>query len=281
MAKSAFKLHLEPQVFLNNVYSANGLSKLVADATAIVAFKDIQKLQRTEKGAVSVNPMEKQHVESIIKSIRDIKGREVYAKSRIDFREISPNSNVMSSQTFVEVEKVANMIKLFNALRDVGFTYAGGSAHFVSYEKKGEKYIAFYLPPIAERVPKESIKVPLMRLQERAKRQEKIILPAWDGDGAINLREVIKDTKQKIIWNEDLTTLPILRDGAHRVNLAHIHNLELPIVLIEGGEAPAKSVPIKFDKVITTRNKPFKKEDRFLGFEKEAWLDFESVGIDG
>ncbi|MDE1805097.1 MAG: hypothetical protein KGH59_04950 [Candidatus Micrarchaeota archaeon] len=278
---TTMRMSIRPEDYLNDVYTTSGLSKLVRNSDAIIALKDMQGMwgERTQS-KTKVTQLSDNSVVGIVRSVRDKNRHEVYMKSKISIGKFTPGS-MMSSQTFAELRKIAKIVSLYNTFREFDFSGSlGGTAFAVSTVYNDMRYLSFYLPPITEEIDKAGISVPLVKLARRASKERYAHIPAMDGNGKIDIREIVRSTKA-MFDDPKVQMLQVLRDGAHRAMLAHTSGAKINMIRIEKPEASPKSVPIFFSQVITASRKPEKKEDRFLGFTKSAWLDFESVGIDG
>ena len=72
-----------------------------------------------------------------------------------------------------------------------------------------------------------------------------------------------------------------MRDGTHRAWEAMIDGTTIKVVEIDNTYAIPTGALVPFTWQVVTKEKPKKKEDRFLGFSKKAWLTYTEVGIDG
>ncbi|MDE1762363.1 MAG: hypothetical protein KGH78_04195, partial [Candidatus Micrarchaeota archaeon] len=91
----------------------------------------------------------------------------------------------------------------------------------------------------------------------------------------------VNQTEQEIMRNSEIQTLQVLRDGMHRSTLTKASGTTIHTININGSEASATSVPLEHDSTVLTSGKPERREDRYLGFNPDSWLDFKGVGIDG
>jgi hypothetical protein len=224
----------------------------------------------------------------LIRSIPDNRGKEVYSGAMIRTGKIS-QSLVSNYQTFVQRDKLVG-IYLLNRFFSY-FDFAGMSSSescVITSESKRGKYIALYLPPIVEYLPKETLKQPLENLTKRAEHEESIILPSFDGNGTINLKSIISKTRE-ILENPQIQVVQVLRDGTHRAYTTNLAGTTLHMIEINGSMAEAPSVLIDTSDIIITTQKP-ELRDRFLGLRMEddkaaeravGWLDLKYVGIDG
>ena len=130
-------------------------------------------------------------IEGILRAVRDQTGREVYADAEIKIGRITP-SLTYSVQTFVQADKLIGFstFALFlnrfgiNGIKELGpsiFKYNGSPT-----------YIAVYLPPILERGSSELLEDILENLEKRLQKERYVYLPAMNGDGQIDLKQILR-----------------------------------------------------------------------------------------
>lgn len=289
---AGFKLHLDKERFLNNVYHDSSLPRKLDDVDTIISLKDLVAIAEREQAQdISFMPIKTSELIGTMRSVKDLYGTEVYANSKIGI-EYSLGSNFAYSQAFIEVGKlfvnIPNMNKFFNSFEIPGICDAMPS--FIKLEHDSEGYMAFYVPPVIEIADSSYMDEPLEHLKERAEKQPFIsfkIFNAKDGSSLytkFNLHDAVLAAESMRASGNG--TMAVLRDGAHRAYVTSMAGARIPKIVISNSDAELKSVPVKVSDLLLVTEKPEKREDRFFGLHSRAgkevgWLRLEEVGIDG
>ena len=280
MATKKFRMYIDPQEFLNEVYAPSELERLVKQVNAIISPRDIVRLCDT--GYCGVQLMSIDVMEGILRSVKDGRGREVYLGAEIMVGRITP-SLAYAQQSFVQANKLLGFPELssflakygINGIKELGpliIKYAGKEGG------EGESYLAFYFPPILEEADSSELEPILKNLQRRLERERYIKLPAYRGEGAVDLEEIYRINKREF---QKRNSISYLKDGTHRAYLISIAGTTTKVIRIKGGETYPAAALIPINKLVITSEKPKRKEDRFLGLREDAWLNYKAVGIDG
>jgi len=284
-----FKLFLSPEDFFNRVEASSQLRKIVRDTEGIIALKDLSKMVDAHEATMNAPiGISIEDLQSLIRSIPDSKGKKVYSEAMIQTGKMS-HSLIRNYQTFVQGDKLLSIYKLNRLLSRYDFSGIATSAtSAITCEGKHGRYVAFYLPPIVEYLPKETLRAPLENLIRRAKKEKSINLPSFDGNGTVNLNDVIRKNQEML--TSQLQAVHVLRDGTHRAYITNLPGVALHMIEINGSMAEPPSVLIKTNDIVITSKKPKRMEDRFLGLRTESdghnkttigWLNLKHVGIDG
>lgn len=281
LEKTGFRFMISPNDFLNRTYHDSDLASKVKASDAVIALRDMSKLQDIHSpGSLSIELMKRTSLESLIRSVSNTHGSEVYAKAKIDVGRTSPVF-AYSSQTFVQANKLLDLFLMRNFFREFDFPgLSKNPSYVVRYSGVEGKFVAFYVPPIVEMMDKTEMTVPLSNLRRRGEREDTLTLPSVNGDGIIVISEIV-GAAEELMRNASINIIPVLRDGAHRSSLVGVAGTTIHTININGSEATATSVPIENSRVVMTTKKPEKLEDRLLGYNKDSWVNLKWIGIDG
>ncbi len=292
LQKSDFKWAIEPRDFLSRVElkknGYGGIKETVIDADLVVSPIDISRLidykDLRDKNAdisIKITSMPVTDLNALLVSIPNEKGEKVYSDAVITRYSIT-HDGIFNYQTFAQVSKMMSLENLTLLFQHNDFTGVNNAeACIINFRQGNTKLVGFYIPPIVEELPKEDIATPLENLRRRADRAPIFTLPSFDGaEREIDLREVIK-VWEDILRNPSISTMPVLRDGMHRVSNANRIGASQHGIMINGSHAMAPSTPIHTHFIFQTATKPEKREDRFLGLSDSGWVDEKFVGIDG
>ncbi len=287
-----FKLYLDKERFLNNVYHGSSLPKKLDDVDTIISLKDLVRIAEREHAQdISFMPIKTEELIGIMRSVKDLYGNEVYANSKISI-DYSLSSNFTYSQAFIEVSKlfinIPNMNKFFNSFEIPGIGDTMPS--FIKLEYNSVKYMAFYVPPIIEVVDSTYMDEPLTHLKTRAYEKPIIRFKIFNArDGSANYTDF--NLNNAVFAAESIRasgngTMAVLRDGAHRAYVTAMAGARIPKIIINNSDAELKSVPVKMADLLLVAEKPKKREDRFFGLhdrggKEVGWLRLDEVGIDG
>ena len=274
-----FRLFVSVNEFLNNVYAPSDLESLVKRVDGIVSPRDIVSLCSTG-GGCSVELMKQTWLEGILRGVKNKEGREVYSNASIQVGRITPTL-VDFVQTFVQSDKLLSFSDFVKFLAEYGINgikEVGGLVIRYENDSNGDKFISFYVPPILEVIESSYLFPVLEKLENRLQQEGSyVILPGYFGVEILNLREILAYNYKKA--NNGKIT--VMRDGTHRSFLTHISGTTIKIIKIENSEATPTGALIPIEKIVVTKEKPKRKEDRFLGYNVSSWLEYKSVGIDG
>ena len=96
-----FKLYLDKERFLNNVYHGSSLPKKLDDVDTIISLKDLVRIAEREHAQdISFMPIKTEELIGIMRSVKDLYGNEVYANSKISI-DYSLSSNFTYSQASI------------------------------------------------------------------------------------------------------------------------------------------------------------------------------------
>lgn len=280
-----FRISIEPKELLDRVSFGSGaraIKEELRDANAVVSLVDINnKLQESkETGCASLEfrKMPKADLESLLRSIPNGKGELVYATSMLASSYISHDS-LLNYQTFVHLPGLLDINQLSQLFDSFSFSGVHNAAAYVAvYKDRGLRYVAFYVPPIVETVLKESVAIPLDNLRKQT--DSEVVLQAYDGHQSIRLANVT-GMWTGIMSNDAVKSVQVVRDGTHRLYLAHACGAPQYVITANGVLGDAPSVPVPTLMIAMTSSKPERKENRYLGLNEEGWTDEKFVGIDG
>ncbi len=281
-----FRLHIEPRELIDRVHfasEARAIRETLRDASAVVSTIDINRMQKgKEIGDISleIKKMPNADLESLVRSVPNKKGELVYASSMISSGYISHDS-LLNYQTFIYVPKLLSLDQLSALFERFSFSGVHNSAaYIISYKDGHESYVAFYVPPLIETIPKGSVSISLNELSARARSAPELSVGTYNGDRRINMENIV-DAWNRIMANRAVMSVQVVRDGTHRLYLTHACGAPQYVVSINGVSGNAPSVPIPTQTMVMVDSKPDRKADRYLGLNEEGWTDEKFVGIDG
>ncbi len=277
-----FTLYIEPQVFLNRVQYDTFLRRQAENATAFIGAKDVSVLFEENGGLrPSLEVIEESTLVGLLRSARNPKGLEIYSNANITQGVLEP-IGMVGYQTFVELSNIANLHSLSNFFRGSGFRgISNAPPCILSYSIGGENYKAIYLPPIVEIMPKERFSKALSTAQARLDNNEELEIQSVD-EAAVKttLKEFVQNARS-MIENSVNGGIQEIVDGTHRATSASISGALINYVRIEGSTKVAPGIPINLRDVIFAKEKPLKRQDRFLGLDEEGWTSLKEIGVDG
>ena len=278
--KQKLKMSLDPQTFLGRLECDNHLKGLINGSTAIVSVKDIAVMERNEGGKLNVEELNDGTFMRILRAAKTKKGVNVYGHAAIEQTKV-PIQYAFVQQTFADVSKLAGLTALGSLLRaSTGFGVHSAPALTLHYESGNGIYVAFYIPPIIELVPKQEFGRVLENVRTRILNNDELKFNPADGIPPISLRTLFERSKFNI--DSSKVDVPVIVDGTHRVLAFGITGAQKETyssVVIKDSERTASSLPIRLGDVLFTLTKP-SREDRFLGLNEEGWIQFKEVGID-
>ncbi|MDE1873812.1 MAG: hypothetical protein KGI04_01685 [Candidatus Micrarchaeota archaeon] len=289
-SKERFLFHIEPREFLDRVsFGGNGgpLKQMVRESNGVVAPTDISRMaslentEDREAGAqIELGAMRFSDLEAVLKSIPNKRGERVYEGSLISAGHMSHNS-IFHYRAFANISSLLNLNGLSSLFERFDFSgIANSAASTISYKRGGDGYVALYIPPIVETITKDSVRVPLGNLRRRASENDKLALSDYSGATIIDIGEVVRNW-DSILENRKLTSVQVVRDGIHRMFLAHTLGAPQYVISVNGLSAEAPAVPVRKWEVIRTTTGTERIEDRYLGLNPDGWIDEPFVGIDG
>ncbi len=283
-ARSAFRMHIAPDEFLERVKPTQALRDIVGSSTAVVSPRDINHLPdvHADPLRISIRAMHMEDLLNIFKKVTNLDGKRVYEQGDISTGRVSP-SVIYHGQTFVQAEKIVGLgelKRLFEHFDNSGVSKTPASV--ITYRGDKESYVALYFPAIVEYMNKNSVEPLLANLRERVKTESTLRLNAFPNgsEGVLSLKKIVTET-EALLDNSNVQIIPMLRDGTHRSHTTNVAGTTMHAIIINGSSALPTGLPIRPREMVVTSGKPKNKQDRFLGNVPQAWLNYQDFGIDG
>jgi hypothetical protein len=278
-----FKMYIPRKKFIsdNDLSGCPNMSESLKSVDAIVSLSDVSRIFGSlDAQPLSASMFDKKELVCLLRGVIDMRGNAVYSNAEIEFEQ-KTSASIFARQIHVESDKIQqnaiSLKRLFDRFGITDITSVESSMLFV--ESGGQRFAAFYFPPIIEVVDRINFSLPITMLHNRIKcGDDRFEIDTPQGKKEINVKNLYYKAEKIISMNE---RIQILRDGTHRAYLSHLLKAPFHVIIIRNCNVPSHSIPIAFDDLILAVGKPKRKEDRFLGFCDNLWLDMQRAGIDG
>ena len=282
----SFRLLIPSGNLLNRVDTNKELSVSLKETNYVVSPRDISEL--LSRGCIkelSLQFMQKETLECLLRSVPNGKGEYVYEGAQIDNRIIN-TGNSYSMQTFTLDRKLLGLNDLYNLLSQYNILGVAYTQPFIIKAKtdlndESLYLLSIYIPPIIEAIPSHSLEPVLDNVNSMIDEGiDRIQLKKYDGTSVYLALGRLLEELYSIMRNNNIV-IETIRDGTHRCMLANMNGTPIHVIYIRGKEIIPGGLPIPMNDVTIVSEKPKTMEERFPGYSTEFWVDLKSVGIDG